>query len=124
MPKIPLIYIARPYTAATTSEIDTNIMRAREVGKVVAGLGAYPIIPHANTAHFDGAAPDSFWIPATLEACRRCDAMVVLPGWEKSVGTLGEIEAMRGLEKPIFFAITVDWGIRVANFVDQYQGEE
>lgn len=119
--KIPLIYVAGPYTAPTSAEVDTNIMRAREAGKVVCGLGAYPIIPHANTSHFEGAAPDSFWLPATLEACRRCDAILILRGWQSSKGTLGELELMRDLHRPIFFEVDPTWQMQVSKLVAEYQ---
>jgi len=99
---IKLVYVAGPYRAKTTAEVDSNIMRAREVGKIVASAGAYPIIPHANTAHFDGCAPNEFWLPATLEACRRCDAIVMCDGWNLSEGSVGERNLMRELGKRVF----------------------
>jgi hypothetical protein len=69
-----LVYIAGPYRAPTTWDVDQNIHRAREIGAIVAGLGAYPIIPHSNTAHMDGAADDVLWLAGiaahnTLDKC-------------------------------------------------------
>ena len=98
-----LIYVAGPYRAKTRAQVDTNICHARELGKVVCGLGAYPIIPHSNTSHFEGSAPDDFWLPATLEACRRCDAILMVEGWEESEGSRKELAEMERLGKPVFF---------------------
>jgi nucleoside 2-deoxyribosyltransferase len=109
---IKLVYVAGSYRSATRAEIDTNISKARELGKSVARLGAYPVIPHANTGHFEGCEPEGmgegFWLRATLELCRRCDAIVSMRGWRKSSGTLIEIDTMRKLGKPIFFATSDD----------------
>ena len=98
-----LIYVAGPYRAETQAQVDTNIAHAREVGKAICRLGAYPVIPHSNTSHFEGAAPDDFWLPATLEFCRRCDAILLLEGWEESKGSIGELEEMERLGKQVFF---------------------
>lgn len=115
---IPLVYVAGPYRAGTVAEVDTNIHRAREIGKMVAKFGAYPIIPHANTAHFDGCAPNAFWLPATLEACRRCDAIVMLPAWTKSEGSRGEHELMRQLGRPVFYTVEPTWQADLRAWVD------
>jgi len=105
---IKLVYVGGPYRADTEAQVDTNIAKAREMGKRVARMGAYPVTPHSNTAHFDGTAPDAFWLPATLELARRCDAMVVCDGWETSKGTRGEIDLMHKLARPVFFETQSD----------------
>jgi nucleoside 2-deoxyribosyltransferase len=104
-----LVYIAGPYRAPTTWGVDQNIHRAREIGAIVAGLGAYPIIPHSNTAHMDGAADDVLWLAGTLELMRRCDAVVVAPRWERSTGTRAEIDEAMRLEIPVFMCGTEGW---------------
>jgi hypothetical protein len=87
---VKLIYIAGPYRATTTWGIAQNIHRAREVGALVASMGAYPVIPHSNTAHMDGVADDALWLAGTLEVMRRCDGVVMIKGFLSSRGAVDE----------------------------------
>lgn len=88
---IPLVYIAGPYRAATGWAIERNIQRARAVGALVVSAGGYPVIPHSNTSHFDGLAPDELFLAGTLTLLDRCDAIVALNGWQESKGTKAEL---------------------------------
>lgn len=93
---IPYIYVAGPYRGANTFEIDRNIHHARRWGAFLVKAGAYPMIPHSNTAHFDGLATDAVFLEGTLEAMRRCDGVLFIPGWVRSSGSRGEnVEARR-----------------------------
>lgn len=101
----PLIYVAGPYRAATRDAIARNIDAARVIGISAAALGWFPVIPHANTAHMELDLPglgDEFWLAGTLEMMERCDAVVLVPGWESSAGTRGEIIRAEELHLPIF----------------------
>lgn len=97
-----LVYIAGPYRAATAWGVECNIQAARKVGADVVLLGAYAVIPHSNTAHFDGLASDEFWLEGTLELMRRCDAVLMVPGWEASTGARGERAEAERLGPPVF----------------------
>lgn len=102
---LPLIYVAGPYRAATRDDIARNIDAARVVGISAAALGWFPVIPHANTAHMELDLPglgDDFWLAGTLEMMERCDAVVLVPGWQNSAGTRGEIIRAEELGIPIF----------------------
>jgi len=61
-----------------------------------------PLIPHANTAHWDGLCPDEFWLEAGIEMLRRCDAVALVDGWFESAGTLAEIKEAERLGMPVF----------------------
>lgn len=101
----PLLYVAGKYRAATREAVSANIEAARQVGIAAAGLGWYPVIPHTNTAHMEHDLPhagDAFWLGGTLEVMTRCDAVVLVPGWETSEGTLGEITRADQLQIPVF----------------------
>lgn len=117
----PLIYVAGPYRAATRDDIARNIDAARAVGISAAALGWFPVIPHANTAHMEIDLPglgDDFWLAGTLEMMERCDAVVLVPGWQNSAGTRGEIIRAEELGIPIFrtldalpsASVFIDWG--------------
>lgn len=45
-----------------------------------------------NTAKMDEdtGLSDEFWLEATLQLLERCDGIVMCPGWESSVGSIGE----------------------------------
>lgn len=103
----PVVYVAGAYRAATRQAIELNIQAARAVGLLCCRKGWSPIIPHANTGHLDALDPnigDAFWLASTMELLRRADAVVLVPGWEKSRGTRDEItEAqLRGI--PVYHA--------------------
>ena len=57
---------------------------------LVAEAGAAPLCPHTMFRYFDGTLNDDFWLKATLELLRRCDAIVMLPTWRSSSGARGE----------------------------------
>lgn len=102
---IRLIYVAGRYRAPTFEGIAQNISAARKVGVAMAKMGWYPVIPHCNTAHMELNTPghgDDFWLAGTLELMTRCDAVVLVPGWESSEGTKGEVAKARELRLPVF----------------------
>jgi hypothetical protein len=101
---VKLIYVAGPFSAPTRDGVEQNIARAVARGLQVAQLGALPVIPHSNTSdpEFEDIQPYQFWIEATAELCRRCDALLTVHGWENSSGARGEVEIMRELGRPVF----------------------
>lgn len=104
----PLIYVAGRYRAPTREAVAANIEAARQVGIEAARLGWYPVIPHCNTAHMELETLehcDQFWLTGTLELMTRCDAVVLVAGWETSEGTLGEIAKADQLQIPVYRGI-------------------
>lgn len=98
-----VIYIAGPYTAKTNWEIQQNINRAMEAGKLVAEMGAMPLIPHSNTPLvFWGMKDPQFWYDGTMELLRRSDAILLIEGWENSKGAQNEHTEALYLNKAIF----------------------
>jgi|GEM_PF-2757134 len=104
-----LAYIAGPFRAKDKThgynyyEQQKNIEAARDAGlricQVMRGEW-YCFIPHMNTSHFQGAMPDQFWLDGDLEALRRCDALVLLSTWWRSVGSRMEKQCAQKLNKP------------------------
>ncbi len=106
--RIPVVYVAGPYRARTRAQVSVNIQSARAVGLLAIRNGWSAVIPHANTGDLDLHAPDitdDFWLAATLELMRRCDAVVLVPGYETSEGTQGEIAEAKRLGIPVFIGI-------------------
>ena len=100
-----IVFIAGPYRGVDAWEVAENIRRAERVGFVVASVaGVMPLIPHANTAHFDGTMTDEFWLAGTQELLRRCDAIVMVDGWQSSSGSIAELAQARADGMAVFFA--------------------
>lgn len=98
-----LIYIAGPYRAPTRWQEEQNVRVAEAIGYKVARLGAYPVIPHSNTRpYFADAQPGEFWLDGTLELLRRCDAVLLITGWENSEGARGERHEAQSRGTPVF----------------------
>ena len=97
-----LVYVAGPYRAEAEFGVLENIRRAEKVALEVWRAGAACICPHKNTAFFGGAADDRVWLEGDLEIIRRCDAIVLVEGWQNSTGTLAEIKLASELGLPVF----------------------
>lgn len=97
-----VIYICGPFRAPTDWGRVQNIRRAEAAALEVWRAGMVALCPHMNTANFDGAAPDGVWLAGDLELLRRCDAVLLVEGWDNSSGARAEIvEAKRWLV-PVF----------------------
>jgi nucleoside 2-deoxyribosyltransferase len=100
-----LVYVAGPYIAPTHDGISKNIKNAREVAIVLWECGFTAITPHLNTAHFevDAELKNEQYVQGDLEIVARCDAVVVLPNYEKSVGTGIEIAFANEHGIPVYY---------------------
>lgn len=107
-----VIYVAGPYMGATHDgksyfEISMNILRAREWGKRVIEAGAFAFVPHLNSYHMELDVDKSAdWRrEADLAILKRCDAIFMMPGWEKSKGAVREKEFAEREKIPVFYGI-------------------
>ena len=100
---IKLAFISGPYRAETPLGIVENIRRAEAVSKKYWTLGYAVICPHMNTALFDGLLPDDAWLMGDLEMLVRCDVIVMMQGWEQSVGATEELRMAKKWGKEIIY---------------------
>lgn len=101
------IYIAGPYRAKMPTDVDRNILVAREAMADLFRLGHTPFCPHAMTAGFEHDFPDiddGVYLRTDLEWLDLCDAILMLPGWERSTGACAELEYARSERKDIYFS--------------------
>lgn len=98
-----LVYLAHKIRDKSHWKHQQNIRAAEAVALELWLLGFAVICPGKNTEHFDGAAPDDTWLKGDFEIIRRCDAIVMGPGWETSKGARAEraFALINGI--PIFF---------------------
>ena len=105
MPDVLIVYVAGRFRGPTAWDIEKNVRAAEEVALAVAQAGAMPLCPHANTRFFSGQLDDDFWLTGTLALLARCDAVVLVPGWEASTGARGEVEHAEAHGIPVLY----DW---------------
>src|SRR5262245_29789523 len=111
--KLKIVYIAGPYSAKSAYEaghdmfrVQQNIMNAMVLGLEVAHSGvAFPLIPHANTMFFTGAAREQIWIDGDLELLSRCDAVLFTHNWRQSKGAIGEHDFAIAHRIPCLYSI-------------------
>jgi hypothetical protein len=111
---VKLVYVAGPFRAMSNYvpghqdmfAVQENIMAAMKLGLEVARMrGAFPVIPHANTMFFTGAAPDNVWLEGDLEMLRRCDAVVFTEDYMRSSGAREEHAFAQRHHIPIFYTV-------------------
>lgn len=105
MGTVKVIYIAGPYRAPNAWEIELNIRAAETVALEVWRLGAAAICPHTNTRFFQGAAPDDVWLDGDLAILAKCDGLLLLPTYERSVGARAERDYAIELGLPTFITL-------------------
>ena len=103
MDRNPVVYIAGPLSAPDMAQVDTNVEKAALAAIKVWGGGIACICPHLNSGAFYGmdVAQETVFLDGYLEIIRRLDPehdhLIVLPGYEKSNGTMAEIKLAKSL---------------------------
>lgn len=119
-----LLYVAGPYRGDVTE----NIAKARAVGIEIWKAGHVAIVPHLNTAHFeeDSNLKDDVFLNGDIDILRRCDGIVLVPGWEESEGANSELMYAKYLDMPIWIypeipqlqPVEVKYSIQVKAFME------
>lgn len=108
-----VVYVAGPFRAASayvagqqdSFGILTNIMAAMQVSLELWRAGLVGLCPHGNTFCFQNSAPDDVWLDGDIELMRRCDAVLMVPGWERSSGARAEKEIAENEGIPVYFSV-------------------
>lgn len=111
-----LTYIAGPYRAKTPYGVEQNIRAAEAMILPVAAYGCVAVVPHLMFRAHDGALPDEWFLAATLEIMRRCDAVLMLPTWRQSSGARDERDEAIRIGLPVFESVDelAEWAREVA----------
>ena len=103
-----LAYVAGPYRGKSRVklinrlQIIGNIIEARKVARALWRMGYAVICPHSNTALFDGVAPDKAFLDGDIIILKRCDLIVMIPGWTNSSGAKDEFRIANANHIPAY----------------------
>lgn len=106
-----LIYVAGPYSGESKEAVKRNIHEAEIVGQMVLAAGHLPFLPHKNTSFWDKWGclthfSHSDWLEKyCFPMLDRCDALLLVPGWEFSPGAIKEFEYAEERRMPIYFTV-------------------
>ena len=100
-----LVYVAGPYRGTNAWIIEENIRRAERVALESWRCGAAVICPHANTRFYQGALPDQVWLDGDLEMIMRSDVVMMVEGWEHSVGACEERRTALEMGIPVVYTL-------------------
>ena len=102
------VYIAGPYRDKSGYlAIDRNIATAREWAARLAQNHIPFYCPHLNSAHFEvitPTVPEEWWLEMHMIFLERAAAMLLLPGWRDSNGTIVEVSRGDDLGQRLFTA--------------------
>lgn len=95
------VYIAGPFRADCPWSVEQNVRDAEIAALHLAESGYVPVCPHSMFRFFDKSLPDEFWLTACQELLTRCDAVLLLEGWQESKGSVAEKKLAEDLGLPI-----------------------
>jgi hypothetical protein len=100
-----LVFLACKYSEPHTYQIARNIHHATHFAHEVALLGAVPLCPALIGSHFEGTQSYLWWGDAYINLLRRCDAVFMVPGYERSNGAMKEMTEALAIGLPVFFEL-------------------
>jgi hypothetical protein len=128
---VKLVYISGPYSSKWAYVKARNIHRAWEAALALWAIpGVYAICPHTNTMNMDGvASPDPEedyrkFIQADLDLIGRCDAVMMMRGWQSSRGAVLEHDLALRLGKKVFYQDRGDGPDAVADWANAQEEVE
>jgi hypothetical protein len=98
---VKLLYLAGPFGAPEGDPdplhtVNENITAASRIALEAARAGWMPVCPHKNSAGFEHTEiPAAFWYEGDIALMLRCDAVLMIPGWEQSRGACLERDEAR-----------------------------
>ena len=114
-----LIYIIGPYRAETSKQVCANIIAAEHIAQEVIELGIdlAPVTPHLLYCDLDEIRSDEYYLEATKEVLRKCDAALSVLDISTSEGSKAEVEECKRLGIPLFHSVDslIRWHTANAN---------
>jgi len=102
-----IIYLAGPMRPKHDQTLEGNLRTAKAVALQLWSEGYAVICPHSNCdlpyADAVRLVPEEVWLKGDIEIISRCDAVVVLPDYQNSDGTMSEIKHALVKGIPVFY---------------------
>jgi hypothetical protein len=97
-------YVAGPYRSKWgIIGICINIIRAWRIARELWKMGYIVICPHTNCILMSGEdIPEDYFLTGDMELLKKCDLMVLIPGWPDSKGTISEILLAHKINLPVY----------------------
>lgn len=109
------LYISGPFSLIPDDYdelhgVDYNILQASRYALSAVYKGWAPFTPHKNTANFQHIVDIDYqvWMNICLTFVEKCDAILMMPNWEKSRGAKLEMDLAIALGKPILMPKNTD----------------
>jgi nucleoside 2-deoxyribosyltransferase len=102
VPAALVIYVAGPISAPTAWQREANIRRAEWFALALYRADFAPICVHSGARMFYGEIDEEVAMKADFAIIERCDALLLVTGWQRSKGTLREIAFAHKISKPVF----------------------
>lgn len=108
--QLKIVFIAGAYYSEYPEQIKRNIKKAEEYQIALANNRIGFFCPHNHTNGFEtkAYAIESFYKELDMWFLQRCDAILMLPGWEESKGATAEHEYANKINMKIFYAQSPD----------------
>ena len=101
-----IIYVAGPYSAGNVIDVLKNIGRGQKVCAELFQRGFAPFCPWHDKSFITDNPEAVFNVEQfyeySMEFLRRSDAVLLIPGWKDSKGTLSEIKTAESFGIPVF----------------------
>jgi hypothetical protein len=98
-----ILYISGAYRGRSMNDVYENIQHARRAGIEGWKHGWISLVPHLNTQFMDGLGQDEMYMQGDLLLLEKCDAILMLEGYGKSMGATREFQKATDLGLQIFF---------------------
>lgn len=122
-PRRSMGYLSAPISAPEALFRTYNRLRAQEVSARLWEAAVLHYCPHANSPAVGCTdVPYETWMAMDLEVIQRCDWVLMLEGWEQSVGCTREFNVALNLDIPVVF--TVEEAVERSRQLDQQWAEE
>jgi len=103
------IYVAGKYSDDNVLDVLKNIGRGQSMCSRLHALGYSPYCPWHNKTYVIDNPEAEYTVQQFYDSCmvwlEVSDAVLVLPGWEESTGTIDEICRAAALDVPIFYSL-------------------
>lgn len=100
------IYVAGPYSADNVLDVLKNIGRGEKCCAEIFKLGMAPFCPWHDKSYITDNYDEDFTVQQfydfSIAWLKVSDALFLVPGWEKSQGTIKEIEIAENIGIPTF----------------------